>query len=165
MGGPDAVAGKWRYTEEEITSIVKHMQTLAMLQDQSSLPEQAMNPNKNNDSSDILRIYEKMSNVFSNALIIIVNNSYAFLNQLIMQVGYLRSAMRIASQLTEVNTDGVQPFHNPAELMNRNHFRQDISTVNDTSKRNFDVIMNSKNDKKAGLIVAPAIPASQSSTH
>ncbi len=62
--------------------------------------------------------------------------------------------MKIAETLSDVDTSNVAPFHNPAQFMSNNQFRQDTMTTEDGS--NF--VKNSSNaDKSTNLISAPSI--------
>ena len=70
------------------------------------------------------------------------------------QVRYLKSAMKIAETLNEVDTDNVEPFHNPAQFMSNNQFRKDNATEENGGR---DFVKNSNNSNKSGLITAPSI--------
>ena len=74
------------------------------------------------------------------------------------QVQYLMSAMRIAEQLKEVDTKGVEPLHSPSEAF-PTYLREDETSEEDGRGRD-EVMMNSSMTKD-GYFIAPPIPASK----
>ena len=109
------------YSREEITDIVRHMQTLSLLW----------------PSDDKKAEVEEM------------------------QVQCLVSTMKIAEQLREVDTDGVEPLHNPSEAFPA-YLRED-EPLGEEDSRGRDEMMGNSRMTRDGYFFAPPIPASKAS--